>query len=181
MLCFVVVRIESLYESADAFACIMMTSSNGNIFRVTGPLCGEFTGHRWIPLTKASDAELWSTSLIHSWINDWVNNREAGDLILHPAHYGVTVRFFGVVSLVLGQLYDYTHSKTKNRKSGEVGFVFWGLFHLRRLALSAISGIYLHPCKTVGYNLSQQSVASIYIHVKQWDIIINPCLTSMAI
>ena len=37
----------------------MMTSSNGNIFRVTGPLWGEFTGHRWIPLTKASDVELW--------------------------------------------------------------------------------------------------------------------------
>ena len=33
----------------------MMTSSNGNIFRVTGHLCGEFTG----PLTKASDAEFW--------------------------------------------------------------------------------------------------------------------------
>ena len=29
----------------------MMTSSNGNIFRVTGHLCGEFTGHRWIPHT----------------------------------------------------------------------------------------------------------------------------------
>ena len=27
-----------------------MTSWNGNIFRDTGPLCGEFTGHRWIPL-----------------------------------------------------------------------------------------------------------------------------------
>ena len=27
-------------------------------FRVTGPLCGEFIGHRWIPRTKASDAEL---------------------------------------------------------------------------------------------------------------------------
>ena len=26
---------------------------------VTGPLCGEFTGPRWIPRTKASDAELW--------------------------------------------------------------------------------------------------------------------------
>ena len=38
---------------------IMMTSSNGNIFRITGPLCGEFTGLRWIPRTKASDAELW--------------------------------------------------------------------------------------------------------------------------
>ena len=35
--------------------CIMMTSSNGKNFRVTGPLCGEFTGHQW----KASDAELW--------------------------------------------------------------------------------------------------------------------------
>ena len=37
----------------------MMTSSNGNIFRVTGPLCRASTGHRWIPLTKASDAEFW--------------------------------------------------------------------------------------------------------------------------
>ena len=38
---------------------IMMTSSSGNIFRVTGPLCEEFSGFRRIPLTKASDAELW--------------------------------------------------------------------------------------------------------------------------
>ena len=37
----------------------MITSSNGNIFRVTGHLCGEFIGPRWIPRTKASDAELW--------------------------------------------------------------------------------------------------------------------------
>ena len=37
----------------------MMTSSNGNIFRVTGHLCGKFTGPRWISHTKASDAELW--------------------------------------------------------------------------------------------------------------------------
>ena len=38
----------------------MTTSSNGNTLHVTGPLCGEFAGHRWIPRTKASDAELWS-------------------------------------------------------------------------------------------------------------------------
>ena len=38
---------------------IRMTLSNGNIFRVTRPSCGEFTGHRWIPLTKASDAGHW--------------------------------------------------------------------------------------------------------------------------
>ena len=37
----------------------MMTSSNGNVFCVTGHLCGEFTGHRWVPRKKASDAELW--------------------------------------------------------------------------------------------------------------------------
>ena len=37
----------------------MMTSSKGSIFRVTGPSCGESTGHRWTPLTKASDAEHW--------------------------------------------------------------------------------------------------------------------------
>ena len=37
----------------------MMTSSSVNIFSVTGPLCWEFTGHRWIPRTKASDTELW--------------------------------------------------------------------------------------------------------------------------
>ena len=32
-------------------------SSDGNIFRVIGHLCGEFLAHRWIPRTKASDTE----------------------------------------------------------------------------------------------------------------------------
>ena len=30
----------------------MMASSNGNIFRVTGHLCGEFTSPRWIPAQR---------------------------------------------------------------------------------------------------------------------------------
>ena len=79
-----------------------MPSSNGNIFRVTGHLCGEFTGLRWIPRTKASDAELWcflwSASLI--WINGWVNNREAGDLRRYRIHYDVTVMWKSIVTLV---------------------------------------------------------------------------------
>ena len=33
----------------------MITSSNGNIFRVPGPLWGESTGDWLIPLTKAND------------------------------------------------------------------------------------------------------------------------------
>ena len=41
---------------------VMMTSSN--FFRVTGPLCGEFTGHRWIPLTKGQ----WHGALMFSLI-----------------------------------------------------------------------------------------------------------------
>ena len=67
----------------------MMTSSNGNIFRVIGHLCGEFTGPRWIPRTKVSDAELWCFLCV--WINDWVNNRGAGDLRRYRAHYDVIV------------------------------------------------------------------------------------------
>ena len=68
----------------------MITSSNGNVYHVTGPFCGEHTGHWWIPLTKASDAELWCF-FICAWTNGWVNNRGAGDLRRNRAHYDVTV------------------------------------------------------------------------------------------
>ena len=67
----------------------MMSSLNGNIFRVTGHLCGEFTGPRWIPRTKASDAEIWF--LFYLRLNGWINNGEAGDLRRYRAHYDVTV------------------------------------------------------------------------------------------
>ena len=52
-------RVFMLWHNHVSYLTFMMTSSNGNIFRVTGPLCGEPTGQRWIPLTKVSDAELW--------------------------------------------------------------------------------------------------------------------------
>ena len=69
-----------------------MTPWNENIFRVTGHLCGEFTGSRWSPRTKAMQ---WRGALMFSlicvWINGWVNNREAGDLRRHCAHYDVIV------------------------------------------------------------------------------------------
>ena len=68
----------------------MMTSSNGNIFRITGHLCGEFTGLRWIP-HKGQWRGALMFSLICARINDWVNNREAGDLRRRRVHYDVTV------------------------------------------------------------------------------------------
>ena len=76
----------------DRATIVMMTSSNGNIFRITGPLCGEFTGPWWIPLTKDSDVELWCFLWSAPWIiNGWVNNHEAGDSRHHRAHYDVII------------------------------------------------------------------------------------------
>ena len=68
----------------------MMTSSNGNIFRATGPLCGEFTGDRWIPLTKPVTRSF-DVFFDLSWINGWVNNRDAGDLRRRRAHNDLIV------------------------------------------------------------------------------------------
>ena len=81
----------TLIDTLDVQCVWVMTSSNRNIFRVTGPLCGEFIGHRWIPRTKASDVQLWCFFFICHWTNGWVNNREAGGLRRHRAHYDVIV------------------------------------------------------------------------------------------
>ena len=91
----------------------MITSSNGNIVRVTGSLCGKFTGHRWIPLTKASDAELWCFLWSAPWINIWVNNREAGDLRCHHAHHDVIIMSHHFPSCVCGHVHpDSWHTAT---------------------------------------------------------------------
>ena len=66
----------------------MMTSSNGNIFRVTDHLCAEFTGE--FPAKSQWHGAL-MFSLICTWINGWANNGKAGDLRRHPTHYDVIV------------------------------------------------------------------------------------------
>ena len=70
-----------------------MTLSNGNIVRVTGHLCGEFTGPRWISPHKGQWRGALMFSLMCVWINDCVNNREAGDMRRYGAHYDVIVMF----------------------------------------------------------------------------------------
>ena len=76
---------------ANQFADIMMTSSNGNIFRVTRPFVGRI--HR-SPVNSPHKGQ-WRGALIFSlicaWMDDWIN-REAGDLRRHRDHYDVTVR-----------------------------------------------------------------------------------------
>ena len=66
----------------------MMTSSNGNIFRVTGHLCGEFTGPGEFPAQRPVTRSF-VFSLICTRINGWVNNGEAGDLRRRRAHYDI--------------------------------------------------------------------------------------------
>ena len=79
-----------LYNGCDyAFLFNMMTSSNGNIFPVTG--------HLWIhrsqvnSRTKGQWLGALMFSLICGWTSGWLNNRDAGDLKRHQAHYDVTV------------------------------------------------------------------------------------------
>ena len=80
-----------------------------------GHLCGEFTGHRWFPRTKASDAELGCFLSSAPWINDWVNNREAGDLRRHRAHHDVIVMLINLCWRYAAEFYVamdkhlYTH------------------------------------------------------------------------
>ena len=62
----------------------MMTSSNGNIFRVTGHLRGNSP-------YKGQWRGALMFSLICTRINGWVNNGEAGDLRRYRANYDVTV------------------------------------------------------------------------------------------
>ena len=56
--------------SARPRLMFMITSSNGNIIHVAGPLWGESTGDRWIPFKKTSDAEL--CCLFCMGLNKWL-------------------------------------------------------------------------------------------------------------
>ena len=70
---------------------MMITLSNEKTFRVTGPLCGEFTSHRWIPHPhKGQWRGALMAPLMCIWTNEWANNRDVGDLRHHHVHYDVT-------------------------------------------------------------------------------------------
>ena len=66
----------------------MMTSSNGNIFCVTGPLCREFTGEFPSQRPMTRDCNFF---FIYAWTKGWVNNWDAIGLRHHCTHYDVTV------------------------------------------------------------------------------------------
>ena len=82
-----------------------MTSSNGNIFRVTGHLCRGI--HRSPVNSRHKDQ--WRGALMFSFIctriNGWVNNGDAGDLRCHRAHYDVAV--MATVRCGVNSLFQY--------------------------------------------------------------------------
>ena len=121
----------ALYDSSSGWN--MMTSSNENLFHVTGHLCGESTSHRWIPLTKASDAELWCFVWSAPWINGWVNNREAGDLRRHRAHYDVIVMKGELIVL-------YSHIKISQQYIYVIHTILFILKHI--IYTSVLKSIY---------------------------------------
>ena len=84
-----VVRVQLYWVYPKKYA--MMTSSNGNIFRVTGLFVRRI--HR-SPVNSPHQGQWRGAlmfSLICTWINNWVNNAEAGDLRSHRAHCDVSV------------------------------------------------------------------------------------------
>ena len=66
-------------------------------FPVTGTLWGEFIGEfpSQKPVTRSFDF-----SLIWAWTKVWANNRNAGDLWRHCAHYDVTVMIWSAFHFV---------------------------------------------------------------------------------
>ena len=95
----------------------MMASSNGNIFRVTGLLCVEFTG--------------FGVSLFCAWIN--------GDLRRHRVHYNVTVMLWG-----LGAGHP-DEQQAQFWLQNQIFFIFYLYFLVMLKILNKISLIRHHP------------------------------------
>ena len=100
-----------LWRHCNELYVSMMMWSNGSIFR---PLCGEFTGHQWIPLTKANFDIFFDQCLK----NGWVNNRDAGNLRRHHAHSGITVMSKGTKGFysISGMCFIWPHICLKRNR-----------------------------------------------------------------
>ena len=83
----------------------MMTSSNGNVLRVTGNLCGEFTGPRWPvdsphkwPITRKmfpldDVIMMWFGQSIYYlfWVPSWIHSGMFGYAYCYESHKTVLI------------------------------------------------------------------------------------------
>ena len=81
-------------ETRETFSALLALCAGNS------PVTGEFP---WQWSVKWSWCFLWSAH----WINDWVDNREAGDLRRHQAHYDIIVMWHSGGLLLLFILYVY--------------------------------------------------------------------------
>ena len=85
------------FEIAQSWWCHQMETFPA----LTGPLCGEFTGQRWLPLSKVSDAELWCFLWSGwSWTNGWVSIRKMKTMIHRDTLIYVRMSVYVFVCLV---------------------------------------------------------------------------------
>ena len=120
----------------------MMTSSNWNISQA---IC---VGNSPVTSDHAMYKGQWSGalmfSLICTWMNSWVNNREAGDLRRHSTHCNVTVMKFMIISDLI-QMYTCKLLFTWNICNRNI----FGKFGTIRIWLkSAPYHIHLNECHT---------------------------------
>ena len=79
----------------EALMTLIITSSNGNIFRVTGPSWRESIGHRWIPLTKAPVTRSFDALFVLG-LKRMSKQARRRWFETHCSHYDVTVMRAGV-------------------------------------------------------------------------------------
>ena len=65
-------------------------------------------------------------SLIYAWINDWVNNREAGDLRRQPGHYDVIVMWHYICIVIQVRVSWFIDPFLFNKSC----FIFYPMDHL---------------------------------------------------
>ena len=119
-----------------------MTSSNRNIFRVTGPLCGEFTGHRWIPprrpVTRSFDV------FFDLRLNKRLSKQSWGWWFeTQSRHYDVTVMGKGDFFQIGGR--DLANSNGTSSINRFVHELFWSL-QWRQNERDGVSNHWPHHC-----------------------------------
>ena len=99
-LCGTVAYIFGVFANSPHKCMYMMTSSTGNIVRVSGHLCGDFTGDRLISLTKVSDADVF----FHLRLNKHMSKQSKRRWFWTPSpHHDVTIR-----KTFINEMYTFT-------------------------------------------------------------------------
>ena len=91
----------------ETFSALLALCAGNSLVPVNSPHKGQWRGALML-------------SLICAWINDWVNNREAGDLRRHRGHYDVNVMTWLVIYEICYQSHYSLSGKTSSNIQRDV-------------------------------------------------------------